>query len=330
MILSADYKKYARVLRYLLEEKGRCFVDQIAHGTNLKKVDVVSALSHFAEAGIELGGKDKSYALDKMPDSIDPAVILCGLTTRLMGQAIHGYRSIGSTNEAAKRMAESGAGEGVLVIAERQTRGRGRLGRPWHSPAVTGLYFSLVLRPWVAFGRMPALSQVAALSVCRALEAACNCRAQVKWPNDCLLGGRKVAGILIELSAELDRIDYAILGVGINVNNARGDFPSNIRSRSTSLAIESGGHHNRAVLVRHFLADFEKSYSNFQKYGLRFIGPELVARSSVLGRRISVNLGKSRVSGIAVGIDENGALRLKVKDQVKPISAGEIRLLQQD
>ena len=108
--------------------------------------------------------------------------------------------------------------------------------------------------------------------------------------------------------------------------NQRGDLPSRIRSRATSLAIESGRRHNRVNLLHCFLADFEKSYSNFQKYGLRFIGHELVRRSSVLGRRVNVSLGKSRVSGIATGIDQNGALRLKIKDGVKTISAGEVSL----
>ena len=173
---------------------------------------------------------------------------------------------------------------------------------------------------------MPALSQIAAMSVCRAIEKVCGCPAQVKWPNDCLLSGRKVAGILVELSAELDKINYAILGIGINVNNQRGDLPSRIRSGATSVAIESGRRHNRFNILHYFLADFEKSYSNFQKYGLRFMGHELVGRSSVLGQRVNVRLGKLRLSGIAMGIDQNGALRLKIKDEVKTISAGEVSL----
>jgi BirA family biotin operon repressor/biotin-[acetyl-CoA-carboxylase] ligase len=326
LIPSKDVKNFAGVLRYLLDSKGHHSVDQIAHGTGLKRTDVTSALSHFAESGLKLDEKDKTYAIGTLPDSINPAVLFCGLGTHVMGHTIHSYKSIGSTNQAAKHLAESGAVEGTMVIADRQTRGRGRLGRSWHSPGEAGLYFSLVLRPWVSINRMPALSQVAAMSVCRAIEKVCDCQARVKWPNDCLLNGRKVAGILVELSAELDKIDYAILGIGINVNNQRRELPSPIRSHATSLAIESGGQHNRVNLLHRFLADFEKSYSNFQKYGLRFIGPELVRRSSVLGQRVNINLGKTRVSGIATGIDENGALRLKIKDHVKTISAGEVSL----
>jgi BirA family biotin operon repressor/biotin-[acetyl-CoA-carboxylase] ligase len=213
-----------------------------------------------------------------------------------------------------------------MVIADKQTRGRGRLGRSWHSPGGDGLYFSLVLRPWVAFNRMPALSQVAAMSVCRAIEQVFECHAKVKWPNDCLLEGRKVAGILVELSAELDKIEYAVIGIGINVNTDKGDFPARIRPQASSLALESGRRQNRVKILHHFLADFEKSYSNFQKYGLRFIGPELVRRSSVLGQKIVINMGKTRISGIAIGIDANGALRVKVKDKVVPISAGEVSM----
>jgi len=326
LISSGDYKKYASALQYLLDSREFRSVDEIAQGTGLKRGDINAAISHFSESGIEIDEKANMYNIDALPDSINPAVIFCGLRTRSMGQVIHSYKSIGSTNEAAKHLAESGAEEGVMVIADKQKRGRGRLGRSWHSPGEDGLYFSLVLTPWVTFKRIPALSQVAALSVCRAMERTFDCNAQVKWPNDCLLNGRKVSGILVELSAELDKINYAVLGIGINVNNQRRDFPTRFRSLATSLAIESGGRHNRVKLLQLFLADFEKSYANFQRYGLRFIGHELVRRSSVLGKKIEINAGKSRISGFATGIDENGALRVRVKDRVETISAGEVSL----
>jgi BirA family biotin operon repressor/biotin-[acetyl-CoA-carboxylase] ligase len=261
-----------------------------------------------------------------LPDIILPAILVSGLRCRIMGSEIHSYKTIGSTNEVARRLAEAGAPEGSLVIAEKQSRGRGRLGRSWHSPGGSGLYFSLVLRPQVAFTRLPALSLVAALSICRALETLGDLKAEVKWPNDCLLSGRKVAGILVELSAELDRVSYAILGIGINVNNQRKDLPPSIRSRATSVAMEIGSSVSRVELIRRILNEFERAYCNFQRYGLRFIGPELVSRSAVIGKKIIVTVGRKRFIGQALGFDENGALRIKTRKNVQTVSAGEVSL----
>jgi BirA family biotin operon repressor/biotin-[acetyl-CoA-carboxylase] ligase len=327
LISIGDQNKAARVLRILLGQSGHPHSqDEISHKTGLKKGEIVDAIAHLMESGVQIKEKDEEYWVASFPDSIVPAVILCGLNTRNIGHEIHSFKTVGSTNEVARRLAESGAEEGVLVISERQTKGRGRLGRIWHSPSGTGLYFSLILRPWMPLDRMPALSQVAALSVCRAIEKVGHLQAQIKWPNDCLLSGKKVAGILVELSAELDRINYAVLGIGINVNGCRDDFPAKLRTKATSVAIQTKTPCHRIDLLHQVLVDFEKSYNNFQRYGLRFIGPELVKRSSVLGKKVSVNLGKSKIAGTAIGIDANGALRVKVKDQVKPISAGEVSL----
>lgn len=327
MISTQLAKEQALVFTALKTTLGRYIsLDNLKSASGLDNTAILNAIKYFRESGIEIFENGKEYGLLSQPDIILPATLLSGLKTRRIGKEIHCYKTIGSTNETAKRLAESGATEGTIVISEKQTRGRGRLGRSWHSPSGQGLYFSLVLRPELDFSRFPALSMVAALSVCRSLEGYGDLRAQVKWPNDCLLNGKKVAGILVELSAELDKVCYAILGVGINVNNDSSDFPPRLKAKATSLAIELGQEVDRADLLRKVLHNFEKSYNNFQRYGLRSIAPELIKRSAILGKKITVRAGHKRFFGEAMGFDNKGALRLKTKEGVKILSAGEVSL----
>jgi BirA family transcriptional regulator, biotin operon repressor / biotin---[acetyl-CoA-carboxylase] ligase len=327
VIHSLESNIYPKILSALVDCRGRFFsLEEFEARTGQNKNILLNSIKHFQELGIKIENDSKGYALISLPDVILPEILLAGLKSRVMGKEIHSFKSIGSTNEVAKRLAESGAAEGTLVIAERQIRGRGRLGRTWHSPSGQGLYFSLILRPKLSFERMPALSMVAALSVCRAIEHQTQLNAQIKWPNDCLLNGKKVAGILVEISAELDMVSYAILGIGINVNNQPRDFPSSLKSKAISLEMASSQTIDRAGLLRYFLADFERSYHNFHRYGLRFLGPELVKRSVVLGKKITINIGNKKISGTATGFDQNGALRFRDKNGVRIISAGEVSL----
>ena len=173
---------------------------------------------------------------------------------------------------------------------------------------------------------MPALSQVAALSVCKVIEKLTNVETGVKWPNDCLLNGKKVAGILLEASAELDKVEYVILGIGININTIKKKFPLSLRYKATSMAIESGNSYNKTDVLKSLLYELEKSYKSFCKYGLRFIGPELTKKSVVIGKKLDFKKGRKKFTGTAIGLDKNGALRVKVGQEVQTVSAGEVTL----
>ncbi len=327
MTSSSESKSAGAVLSVLRKTPGQPIsLDELEGKTGLDKATIRDSIKHLRESGVEIDTGGQGYALYSLPETIFPAILHAGLKSRVMGWEIHSYKTIGSTNEAARRLAESGAPEGTLVIAERQTRGRGRRGRSWYSSGGLGLYFTLVLRPQVNFERMPTLSMVAALSINRVLDKYTGQEAQIKWPNDCLLQGKKVAGILVELSGENDRIAYAVMGIGINVNHAAEDFPSHLRSKATSIAIATGKQVDRAAFLCDFLFEFEKSYANFQRYGLRFLGPELVKRSAILGKKVNVSFGKKKISGTAVGFDENGALRVQDKNGVQTFAAGEVTL----
>lgn len=282
-------------------------------------------VKELAELGVGSAGR-KYFRIPELPDLILPPVVLSGLKSRFIGKRIFAYKSICSTNDTARRLAESDSPEGTLIIAEKQTRGRGRLGRSWHSPQNKGLYFSLILRPRVPVEKMPALSLVAALSVCRAIETMTDMRPQIKWPNDCLIGGKKVAGILIDISAELGRVSYAILGMGLNINTAKKDFLSELRKTATSLVIQTGKVFSRVDCLKTLLQEFEKSYRNFCRYGFEFMAPEIIKRSSVIGKEISFKLSGKKYTAIALGYDENGGLRVKSKTGVKVLTGGEVTI----
>ena len=168
-------------------------LDDIEKKTGLDKTGIKNSVKHLRESGVEIDTTTHGYLLHRLPENILPALLSLDLKCRVMGREIHSYKTVASTNELAKRLADSGAPEGTLVISERQTRGRGRHGRSWHSPSGLGLYFTLVLRPDLDFGKMPALPLVAGLSVCSALDKYAGQEARIKWPNDCLLQGKKVA-----------------------------------------------------------------------------------------------------------------------------------------
>ncbi|MEE9555251.1 MAG: biotin--[acetyl-CoA-carboxylase] ligase [candidate division Zixibacteria bacterium] len=316
----------AAVLEALLDsDRNKKSFKDLELMSDLDRKTIKMCIENLRESGIVIDGR-AGFSVLKIPDKITSPLLLCDLNSKVLGRNVYSYKSLGSTNEAAHRLAESGAPEGTIVIAEKQTRGRGRLGRKWHSPSGSGLFFSLILRPTISIEKLPGLSLVAALSICRVMERIDNLEPEIKWPNDCLIDSKKIAGILMEISAELDRISYAVVGIGINVNHAKKDFPISLRSRATSLALASGIRHDRVNLLKQFLYEFEKDYNNFVKYGLRFMGRALVERSSVLDKKITVRFGKRKINGMAVGLDENGALRLKTKDGVITLSAGEVTL----
>jgi len=316
----------AAVLKALSDQAGeKVTLKDLESLTKLDKKTVRHAIENLKASGIDIDGRG-GYSIRRMPDIITAPILLSGLKSKVLGRNVYSYKIIGSTNETAHRLAESGAPEGTIIIADRQTKGRGRLGRTWHSPPGVGLFFSLILRPRMPFDRISGLSLVSALSICRVMEKIDNLKPMIKWPNDCLIKKRKTAGILVEISAELDKISYAILGIGVNINHLKKNFPLSLRSRATSLALETGRDHDRAGFLRDFLCEFERDYNNFSRYGLRFMGHALVERSWVLNKKITVRFGKKKISGIAIGLDENGALRLNTRNGVRIISAGEVSL----
>jgi BirA family biotin operon repressor/biotin-[acetyl-CoA-carboxylase] ligase len=260
------------------------------------------------------------------PDILFPHEIARGLKTQMLGCEIHGFRSVSSTNSVAHRHAIKNAPDGTIIVTGRQTAGRGRLGRSWMSPPKLGIYLSVILRPTVAPAQAPGLSLVAALSVAEAIRHYPGLSAMIKWPNDVLVNGKKVAGVLTELSAELDRINFVVIGIGINVNHEPKDFPSELADRATSLQIEQGRPVNRVRLVQEVLLQLEKRYLQFLKSGLKDQLKAIKDYSSILARQISIRHDNKTLVGTAIDIDVDGALVVSVGRRTLKLLSGEISL----
>ncbi|WP_373049590.1 biotin--[acetyl-CoA-carboxylase] ligase [Vulgatibacter sp.] len=237
------------------------------------------------------------------------------LTTEALGRTLHVHESLGSTNDEALRLAREGAPHGTVVIAERQTAGRGRRGRSWASPAGRSLYLSVLLRPALPPQRAPEIVPVVAVAGAEALRAA-GVEASIKWPNDLVAGARKIAGILTELSASMERIHFVVVGIGINVNLVEDDLPEELRPIATSVRTELGREVSRADLAADFLARFESWLGRHERGGFEPVRERYRALSSTLGTRVRLIEAESEIEGIAEDIDEAGALLLRRDDGV--------------
>lgn len=271
--------------------------------------------------------KSKGYRLKNIPDLLLPHEIKENLNTKILGKEIHSYQALKSTNELGYRLAQNQASEGTLVISEHQTKGKGRMGRGWFSPPGVGLWMSLILRPQIPPSKAPGISICAGLALAQAVKELTNLDARIKWPNDCVVNGKKIAGILLELSAELDKIDFVILGVGVNVKQYKKDFPRSLIRKATSLKMELGEEVPRLKLLKLFLQRFEKVYLQFKKNGLKNLRPEIKMVSSLLGKKIKVKWGKKILKGEAKDVNEDGSLIIRTDEGEKVISAGEVTLL---
>ncbi|HUV29573.1 MAG TPA: biotin--[acetyl-CoA-carboxylase] ligase [Acidobacteriota bacterium] len=260
------------------------------------------------------------------PDRMIPLEIRYRLGTRWLGTSVHAYNTVKSTNVIAAQLAERGAVQGTIVTAERQTKGRGRLGRSWYSPPGTGIYVSIVLRPAFSPERAPGMSIMTATALADTVANYCPGEVQIKWPNDLLINGRKTAGILTELSAERGRIGHLIVGVGINVNNSAQSFPEELRKTATSLRRVLKRKVSRVELLQRFLRHFEKEYETYTRHGLQKRLGRIRRYSSLVGRQVVVKSGRSTVSGTAVDIGPDGSLIIETPKKRIPVTAGEVRL----
>lgn len=264
------------------------------------------------------------YMLVLSPDVLFGYEIKNGLRTERIGKVdIHHYKSITSTNDEAYRLAEAGEPEGVVVIAETQIGGKGRLGRKWVSPKRSGIYMSLILRPDVETDAVPTITLIAALSVAKALNNIDGIDARIKWPNDIMIGSKKVCGILTEMKAQPDRVDFIVLGMGINVNTSRGRLPDS----ATSIKNVTGKECDRGAIVRRVLEEFEKDYKEFQKGRFAALRKECKKLSLILGKKVEITEHHRKIKGKAVDIDEKGALVVLERDgTLRRVFSGDVVL----
>jgi BirA family biotin operon repressor/biotin-[acetyl-CoA-carboxylase] ligase len=268
----------------------------------------------------------KGYRLAGIPDRLTPLELRPLLNTHDLGQTLHHFEVIGSTNDHARELAEEGAGHGEVVIAESQTGGRGRRGRPWSSPPGRNVYLSAILRPDLPPSRAPELTLLTSVAICDALRQA-DVPAEIKWPNDLLVHGRKIAGILTELASEPEKVHWVVVGVGINVNATEADFPDDLKAIATSVRIERGAPAPRALFVAACLTALEGWLDRHAEEGFAPIREAWRARSGTLGRDVTVKTGAQDVTGRAEDIDEAGALLVRTERGLERILSGDVVML---
>ena len=264
-------------------------------------------------------------SLDKgWSEQLSPHAIQEDLRTRWMGQSdVYCFDAVESTNSEAKRLARAGATEGTLVAADAQTKGRGRLGRPWVSPPGEGLYMSLILRPDCPPDWLPRLTLTAGVAAASAIRQM-GIKPQLKWPNDILLLQRKVGGILTEAVFDRKRVDFAILGIGVNVNAEEDDFPVSLRRLATSLRISLGEPVSRIGLLQALLYQLELWYETFCTGAFGEIRRSWGELDVTLGKMVEVFLPDKRISGVAEDLSSDGALLVRDKDGLHRIVAGDV------
>ncbi|WP_282935602.1 biotin--[acetyl-CoA-carboxylase] ligase [Paenibacillus sp. RC67] len=302
----------------MFEERPQQFLsgEEISTKLNCSRTAIWKHIERLRQEGYEFEAVSrKGYRLTAKPEKLDVQDILKRLETSVLGRTIHYYDEVDSTQTVARSLVSQGAEEGTLVVAEQQTAGRGRLGRKWHSPKGKGLWMSLVLKPRIPLQFTPQLTLLIAVALCRALRQITALPIGIKWPNDLLIEGKKISGILLESSAEDENVQHVVAGVGISVNLTAEDYPDDeLRAKATSLAIEAGKKLDRTDILCQFLKELETVYALYHEQGFAPIKLLWEALSVSLHRPVTCQTPKGLLEGYAVGIDDSGALTVRLSD----------------
>lgn len=269
--------------------------------------------------------RGRGYRLLERPDRLYPWEIEAYLTSRRIGRRLIYKESLASTNTYAYELARRGLEEGTCVIAEKQTAGKGRLERSWFSPEGKNIYISILLRPHISLSKINMLPFACSLSVAELVEKASNIRPSLKWPNDVMIGGKKLCGILLEISSLKEMVNFAIVGIGLNVNMGEDDLPPTIRGIATSLYMETGVKYDRAKICGVLINTFEKYYEIFLKDDLYLIRSLWEEKAQIRGKWVTLSDGTGLITGLCDGLDIDGALLIITETGTRKIYAGDLR-----
>lgn len=314
----------------LLKERSPEYVsgEEICRLLNVTRTAVWKHIQALRESGYEIEARPRAgYTLTGIPDRLYPEEIRDGLSNRFLGRKIYYFDTVSTTNDKAKELARQGDGEGTLIVAEEQTGGKGRLGRKWFAPKYKGIWFSLILCPPVLPPEANQVTMLAAVAVASAIKKETGIEAGIKWPNDLLVGSKKICGILTELSAEMERINYLVAGIGINVNQDETDFPEELRESAASLKNEFKRKIDRVRLIQTTLAEFEGWYGTWLEQGFAPVLARWKEMSVSLNCPVRISTPNNSWDGWAEDIDGDGALLLRLPGgDLKRVISGEVSL----
>ena len=324
------HPKAVTIIRLFHSVEGYISGEHISKELGVSRTAVWKHISALRNDGYHIEAvPSRGYRLVPSSDNIDPHKVKARLKSARVGQRLEFLKTSGSTNADAFRFAEDGAVEGTVVLADTQTGGKGRRGRVWTSPAGVNLYCSVVLRPAIMPHEAPQLTFLSAVAVARAIELTTKLAPKIKWPNDLLISGKKVAGLLNEMSAETDGINFVILGIGVNLNMTADQFPDDLRHPATSIFLESGVRVDRSQFTSTMLNELDRLYGDFLVHGFSPVREEWQQRCNASGRRVLVSdSGTECTEGRFIGIDTDGALLLRSDDdKLHRITCGDVRVI---
>ncbi len=305
-----------KILAILKENEGESISGEgLAEKLGISRTSVWKHITRLKQMGYEIQSHSRiGYRLMSVPDSLAHKEIVPNLKTRWLGQSYHYLETVGSTNDYALLLAAKGAPHGTVVVAEEQTKGRGRLRREWVSHPKRGIYVSILLKNPLPVRVAPQSTYIGSLAIVKMLRNEFGAAASIKWPNDVLINGRKAAGILTETQSDQDFSRFIVMGIRINVNHTREEMAGPFRYPATSIAIETGFEVKRQRVLLQFLSQFERDYDLFLTKGLSVLIPEFEAHSGVLGKIVTVVCGDREITGKVQGFSPEGALLLLGND----------------
>jgi BirA family biotin operon repressor/biotin-[acetyl-CoA-carboxylase] ligase len=297
-----------KILDFLKRKPDYVSGDQISHRLGITRQALWKHIQILKDSGYDIVAVPHlGYRLISSPDRLMPLEVTRELNTKFMGKKIYYFDTVSSTMDIALQLGIKGSPEGTVVLAETQTKGRGRLGRNWFSPKYKGIYLSLILRPKILPNQTPLLTLMSAVSICEAVKEKMGLTTQIKWPNDILIHHKKLGGILTELNAETDLSRFVVIGIGLNVNNDKKTLPAG----ATSLKEQRKEKMSRLDLLQEILRKIEANYLIFQKKGTKPIIDKWRDWSVSLGRRVRVICQKEHIEGEALDIDIDGGLLIR-------------------
>ena len=317
----------ADILKMLRESDDYVSGQQICDKFGVSRTAVWKVINQLKEEGYQVEAvRNRGYRIEVSPDILSEEELESRMKTSWAGQEIHYFRETDSTNVRTKQLGEQGASHGTLVVAGKQDAGRGRRGRTWESPADSSIYMTLLLRPEMEPVKAPMLTLVMAYSVARALGEYEGLEVQIKWPNDIVINGKKICGILTEMSTEIDCINYVVIGVGINVNTKV--FPKELETTASSLYLETGHEIRRSTLIVSVMQYFEETYQEFLKRGdLSGIREEYNRLLVNRNREVKILGIKENYHAYALGINDAGELIVRKEDgSEEAVISGEVSI----
>ena len=317
-----------KILTFLREHAGQYVSgEDISLKLGISRTAVWKHMQALKNNGYQIESHPRlGYFFHQAPDRLLPAEICAKLSTQILGSEIHYFTEVDSTNNVAKEKAAAGCKEGTIVVAETQNGGKGRLARGWYSPLGKGVWLSVVLRPKFLPQEAPKCTMLAAVAVNKAIEKTIGFSCGIKWPNDILFQGKKLVGILTEMSAEMDAVNYIVIGIGINVNISQEDLPAEVREIATSLSMIAGHPVSRLNLVVNLLSQLEDLYHVAQNQGFGPILEEWRKQTVTLGQMVNVSGIDRQFSGKALDIDRDGALLVETEAGIEKVLAGDVSI----